>query len=618
MAFPQETVSIVGSGLTFINTYNAGVGDAYHEAILYAERLLENYITDPITIRANFGFRNLSGGFLAFNNFFNTVTVSYASLTSALANHATSADDLASIASFPATAPSNGLGSSNSTGFLVTSGMARVLGLEGPGNSLDDTVDLSNNVNWSFDPHNRAVPGEYDAIGDLEHELSEGGLGRVGGLGYQNSSWAPLDLFRFGASGNRDYTGGQDGVTTYFSPDGSNPDLNLPYYNPVNSVGHFDGSDPGDWGVVGDSFGDGQRNRIGQLSATDIRLLDVLGWTIRTPKAAFTPDDASGDGHADVLWRDSAGALAVWNMNGSSVSSGFVTSNGGVVAPPESWSVVGTSDFNNDGHADILWQSPNGALVDWTMNGSVLVSGATVTMNGAVVAPDPTWSVAGFGDFNGDGNSDILWRHSTDGILADWSMNGASITSSSKVTYNGVAVAPDSSWSIAGIGDFDGNNSADIIWRNAGGELAEWQMNGSTIAASFNLSVNGAAVAPDSSWSVAGIGDFDGDFNADMLWRSTDGSVVVWLMNGPAITSSGAVTYNGAAVSVDAGWYVIDVSDFDGDGNSDVLWRNDNGTMAEWLMNGTQIVSSGSPTSQGAAPSPGASWQTLNRPIDFA
>ncbi len=30
----------------------------------------------------------------------------------------------------------------------------------------------------------------------------------------------------------------------------------------------------------------------------------------------------------------------------------------------------------------------------------------------------------------------------------------------------------------------------------------------------------------------------------------------------------------------------------DYDSNSDILWRNDNGTMAEWLMNGNTITQS--------------------------
>ena len=45
-------------------------------------------------------------------------------------------------------------------------------------------------------------------------------------------------------------------------------------------------------------------------------------------------------------------------------------------------------------------------------------------------------------------------------------------------------------------------------------------------------------------------------------------------------------------------------SDFNGDGISDVLWRNSNDTLAEWLMNGSAIASSGSPTFGGSAVSP--------------
>ena len=42
-----------------------------------------------------------------------------------------------------------------------------------------------------------------------------------------------------------------------------------------------------------------------------------------------------------------------------------------------------------------------------------------------VANPGPSWHAVGTGDFNGDGRSDILWQNA-DGEVAIWEMNGAS------------------------------------------------------------------------------------------------------------------------------------------------------------------------------------------------
>ena len=100
-----------------------------------------------------------------------------------------------------------------------------------------------------------------------------------------------------------------------------------------------------------------------------------------------------------------------------------------------------------------------------------------------------------------------------------------------------------------------------------------------------------APFPPD--WIIQGIGDFNGDGKADILWRnSTSGQVYVWLMNGTTIASSGSPG------TVTSDWVIQGVGDFDGDGKSDILWRNStSGQVYLWFINGTTSAS-------GAAPSP--------------
>jgi hypothetical protein len=55
--------------------------------------------------------------------------------------------------------------------------------------------------------------------------------------------------------------------------------------------------------------------------------------------------------------------------------------------------------------------------------------------------PGTAWKVAGVGDFNGDGRSDILWRND-DGTVAEWQMNGATPLSTTILGNPGTAWHP--------------------------------------------------------------------------------------------------------------------------------------------------------------------------------
>ena len=64
--------------------------------------------------------------------------------------------------------------------------------------------------------------------------------------------------------------------------------------------------------------------------------------------------------------------------------------------------------------------------------------------------------------------------------------------------------------------------------------------------------------------------DFNGDGTSDLLWRNSDGTDSIWQMknNVPAGVS---------LQTVPTSWSVAGTGDFNGDGKSDILWRNTDG-----------------------------------------
>jgi len=183
-------------------------------------------------------------------------------------------------------------------------------------------------------------------------------------------------------------------------------------------------------------------------------------------------------------------------------------------------------------------------------------------------------------DFNGDGNSDILWRNAGSGQNAIWMMNGTTVAAGTGLT-NPVT---DLNWKMVGKGDFDKDGKADILWRHATtGQNAIWLMNGTTVTA-------GALISPvtDLNWKVVGVGDFDKDGKSDILWRNqSSGQNAIWMMNGTTVAAGTALI---TAVA-DLNWKVADVGDYNKDGKSDILWRHaTTGQNAIWFMNGTTVL----------------------------
>ena len=240
------------------------------------------------------------------------------------------------------------------------------------------------------------------------------------------------------------------------------------------------------------------------------------------------------------------------------------------------------NDFNGDGNSDLLWQNSDGSTAVWLLSGTSLIAGSNVGINAG-----PGWHQKDAGDFNGDGKSDILWQND-DGTPAVWLMNGLSATASQNAGFN-----PGPSWHVIAAADFNGDGMADILWQNADGTPAIWLMNGTSVVSGGSLG------NPGPSWHVIGGGDFNGDGKADILWQNNDGQAAVWLMNGLNLISGSNV-----GTSPGAAWQVQAAGDFNGDGKADILWQNTNGQVAIWETDGQTVL-----VGNNVGFNPGPAWQ---------
>jgi hypothetical protein len=84
-----------------------------------------------------------------------------------------------------------------------------------------------------------------------------------------------------------------------------------------------------------------------------------------------------------------------------------------------------------------------------------------------------------------------------------------------------------SGYSLAAVNDFNGDGTADVLWRNpTTGKVDGWVMADGNWAASVSLG------SFDPAYSLAGTGDFNQAGGADVLWNNqTTGQTGTWLLH---------------------------------------------------------------------------------------
>lgn len=309
--------------------FAAQIEAAYGLVVTNFETLYTNQTTINITVYwGNYGFGTSSSQLIGL--------YSYSQLTGALQNNRTTQEDTNAVASLPASDPTAG------NDWLVPRadlknfpGLASIYSVS-PNDSVEDGYVgfESSAVTWTFNPTNRAVPGQYDFIAVAEHETSEV-MGRVWCLD-QNAGpyYIPYDLFRF-TNGVRTLNAFDSGV--YLSV--NNGTTALKPFNPV-TPSNYTTEDPQDWAPtnLADSFDwELGPNVVGVLSSADLTALDIIGYDLNFHRPNLTGTRQSNGNFALTFTNVTGLGFTVWG-----------TTN---IAPPATnWVKLGTPTETSIGH----------------------------------------------------------------------------------------------------------------------------------------------------------------------------------------------------------------------------------------------------------------------------
>ena len=311
--------------------------------------------------------------------------------------------------------------------------------------------------------------------------------------------------------------------------------------------------------------------------------------TVGTNAAELTVgkrSDLNKDGTNDILWRNSSSGLCIgWTTDNTPSNGSFITGTFSLPTVSDTnWTLASQGDFNFDGNIDLVWRNRvTGDNAVWFMNGN--------TFSGAGDLPrvdDVNWDIRAVADINSDGINDLVWRNSVTGSNVVWLMNANFGTINSAIALPSVS---DVNWQIEAVTDFNSDNKPDVLWRNGrSGDTALWYLDGTSVVSTADVSPAQINV----NFRVAAVADFDDDSRPDIMWRNTlTGANELWLMNGSTRTSVEAMP----AVS-DTSWRTIGQarfksgaeSDFNGDAFSDIFWRHStNGQNLLWLMSGANF-----------------------------
>ena len=283
------------------------------------------------------------------------------------------------------------------------------------------------------------------------------------------------------------------------------------------------------------------------------------------PPGTTVAGDLNGDGRADIIMTiTQAGHGAEGSTGAWLIQSDQTAAWGNLSQRNAGWEIFGTGICDSGKPTcDVYVKSSDNVVGAWVTDDDGTVAGwATVGQF------DASTQVLGLGDFNGDGQTDLLLRNDNGAV-------GCYFTSGDKLGWNYFQSLGDE-WTVTTVGDFNGDGRDDVVLKHDAGFAGTWLTQADYTMEWANLDTL------QNGFEIVGAGDFNGDGTSDVLlqnggyfgaWVVKDGSVSSWM----GLGDIGDVT-------------VEQVGDFNGDGKDDLRIRTAAGDLGAQLVNGADSL----------------------------
>ncbi len=317
--------------------------------------------------------------------------------------------------------------------------------------------------------------------------------------------------------------------------------------------------------------------------------------------------DTSGNGAVWVYTRGPSG----WSQQGAKLTGDAGSRFGSSVALSADGNIalIGEPAYNSNGGAVAVFGRSSGV---WTLQNGLVGSGNVgAARQGTSVALSADGTTAIVGGLTDNSNAGAAWVFIRNGT--SWFQQGMKLfgTGAIGTANQGQSVGLSADGNTAMVGGPGDNSALGAAWAFTRSGTAWTQLGGKLVGAgNTGQATEGYSVAlsgdgqtgisggyndnsnAGAAWvfvrSRAATHDFNGNYVSDIAWRDGNGNVAFWIMNGAAVSSTGGIG------GVPGTWSILGQRDFDGDGKADLLWHDTSGNTAMWFMNGAAVGSTAS------------------------